>query len=109
VPAERANLRTALGWSLTTPGETGDGLRLAAALEWFWIGCGALAEGRLWLDRALAAAGDAEPTPARVRAMSVRTRILVTQADHAAAADSAEQTAALARTLGDALLLARAA
>jgi predicted ATPase/DNA-binding CsgD family transcriptional regulator len=103
--AERANLRTALGWSLTTPGETEGGLRLAAALEWFWLGCGALAEGRLWLERALAATGDAEPTPARVYAMSVRTRILVTQSDHSAVA-SAAQTAALAHTVDDPLLLA---
>jgi predicted ATPase/DNA-binding CsgD family transcriptional regulator len=103
--AERANLRTALGWSLTTPGETEVGLRLAAALEWFWLGCGALAEGRLWLERALAATGDAEPTPARVHAMSVRTRIMITQSDDSAVA-SAERTAALARTLDDPLLLA---
>src|SRR5262249_4962515 len=98
--AERANLRTALGWSLTTPGGTGGGLRLAAALEWFWIGCSALAEGRLWLDRALSATAP-EPTRDRVRATSVRTRILITQAEHAAAAASAEETMALARTLDD--------
>jgi predicted ATPase/DNA-binding CsgD family transcriptional regulator len=106
--AEWANLRTALGWSLSTPGETEGSLRLSAALEWFWLGCGALAEGRLWLDRALAAPDGAE-TVTRARAMSVRTRVLITQADHAAAAASAEETLALAHTLDDPFLLARAA
>jgi predicted ATPase/DNA-binding CsgD family transcriptional regulator len=102
--AEEANLRTALGWCLTTPGETEVGLRLVTALQWFWLGCGALVEGRYWLDRALAA--DVRPTPVRARARSVRTRILIVQANYAAAAADAEETLALARTLDDPLVLA---
>jgi ATP/maltotriose-dependent transcriptional regulator MalT len=103
--AEQANLRAALGWCLTTSGEAEAGLRLVAALQYFWLGCGALAEGRHWADRALAA--DVRPTAVRARAMSVRTRILIVQADHAAALASAEETLALARTLGDPFLIAR--
>ena len=49
---EQDNFRAALDWSL----ECGDqaGPRLARALGGFWLGRGLLAEGRDWLDRALA-------------------------------------------------------
>ena len=49
---EQDNFRAALDWSL----ERGDqaGPRLARALGGFWLGRGLLAEGRDWLDRALA-------------------------------------------------------
>jgi non-specific serine/threonine protein kinase len=103
--AEHANLRTAMGWCLATPGEAESGLRLVTALWFFWIAY-ALPEGRLWLERMLAA--DPRPTLTRGLAMSARTRVLISQADHAAAEASAGETLALARTLSDPLLLAKA-
>lgn len=50
---ERPNLRSALEWCLTEPGEARVGQHMAAA-PWYWLALGHFAEGRLWLDRALA-------------------------------------------------------
>jgi predicted ATPase/DNA-binding SARP family transcriptional activator len=46
------NFRAALDWSLSIGDQTGP--RLAHALGGFWLGRGLLAEGRDWLERALA-------------------------------------------------------
>jgi predicted ATPase/DNA-binding CsgD family transcriptional regulator len=61
---EHANLRSALEFSLTTPGEHQAGLRLAVALHFYWLFCGHAAEGRQWLEQAL----DLNPEPSRDRA-----------------------------------------
>jgi predicted ATPase/DNA-binding CsgD family transcriptional regulator len=105
IRTEWTNLRAALGWCLTTPGEAERGQLMAGLLHNFWSGCGAVAEGRHWLDRAVAT--DPGPTLARVRAMSARTRVLITQADYAAATASAEEAVSLAHDLDDPYLLAR--
>jgi predicted ATPase/DNA-binding CsgD family transcriptional regulator len=104
--ADLDNVRTALGWLLATPGHAQDGLRLAAALRYFWTACGRINEGRYWLARALAA--DPAPTAARAAVLSAYTRLLMTQGDHAAAAPCADESARLARDLDDPLLIARA-
>jgi len=49
--AEQDNLRSALTWSFGNQPEIG--LRLAAALGWFWYLRGHFTEGRDWLKRAL--------------------------------------------------------
>ncbi len=51
--AEIDNIRLALEWSLT--GSIGKGMRLAAALYWFWFGTRYRVEGVAWLNRLLAA------------------------------------------------------
>jgi tetratricopeptide (TPR) repeat protein len=51
--AERDNLWAALTWMMER-NEVEAGLRLAAALHWFWIMRGALSEGRRWLETLLA-------------------------------------------------------
>ena len=55
---EQDNFRAALEWSLACGDQAGP--RLAGALGEFWLGRGLLAEGRDWLERALAlsSAGD---------------------------------------------------
>jgi non-specific serine/threonine protein kinase len=106
VRADLDNLRAALGFCLTTPGEAQSGLRLAAALRHYWISCGGLSEGRHWLARSLTA--DNAPTAARAAAMSAYSRILVTQADHFNAAASAAAGLDLAGHLDDPLSIARA-
>ena len=51
--AELDNLRIVLEWSLA--GDMEDGLRLAAALMWFWHIRGYAPEGAEWLERLLEA------------------------------------------------------
>jgi predicted ATPase len=61
--AEIDNVRLALEWSTT--GSIEKGLRLAAALQWFWHGSRHRIEGVGWLNRLLAAeaSGSSHPCP----------------------------------------------
>ncbi|HEX7302039.1 BTAD domain-containing putative transcriptional regulator [Lentzea sp.] len=80
--AERGNLRAALEYSLTTPGEAEVGLRLAATLWFQWVGCGRLAEGRHWLSWALSL--ETEPSRARCKALWVAGYVATVQGNRAA-------------------------
>lgn len=50
---EHNNLREALEFCLTEPGEAETALHIASALRFFWIATGLTSEGRRWLERAL--------------------------------------------------------
>ncbi|MEV0096579.1 LuxR C-terminal-related transcriptional regulator [Streptomyces sp. NPDC050738] len=50
------NFRTAMEWSLSTPGEEADGVGLIASLHALWVGRCRLAEGLRWGERGLATA-----------------------------------------------------
>jgi non-specific serine/threonine protein kinase len=63
---ERDNLRSALEWGLSSSDDPGPGVELAGALFWFWTKRGLYEEGRLWLERAVAAA---TPQDGRLRAI----------------------------------------
>ncbi|MFJ8825429.1 ATP-binding protein [Streptomyces sp. NPDC102467] len=91
--AEHDNLRAALEYSLTEP-EGHTALELAAALWFFWYGCGFLKEGRLYLDRALAA--DTVPSRARVKALYACGPLLVYLGDLPALEARAAECTALA-------------
>ncbi|ALG09637.1 ATP-binding protein [Kibdelosporangium phytohabitans] len=58
---DHANLRAALEWSLTEPGEAAVALRMAARVNEYWTLRGSCMEGRGWLDRALAATPAGHP------------------------------------------------
>lgn len=75
---ERPNLRSALEWCLNEPGEARVGQRMAAA-PWFWLALGHFAEGRLWLDRALAL--DDAPSLERSWALMTTAYLAVCQGD----------------------------
>ncbi|HEX3781282.1 MAG TPA: LuxR C-terminal-related transcriptional regulator [Pseudonocardiaceae bacterium] len=62
---EHANLRSAFEFSLGGAGRADVGLEAAGHLREHWIGIGALAEGRHWLERLLGAAGASPATRAR--------------------------------------------
>jgi predicted ATPase len=84
VTADLPNLRLALDFSLDGPAEDpAVGQYLAGTLWFCWVGCGRLAEGRHWLERAL----DASQTrnDARAKAMWVYGYVAVLQGDSAAA------------------------
>jgi len=53
---EHENFTAALEWSWTAADSAEAGLRLAAALRWFWFARGHPSEGLLWLKRGLAGA-----------------------------------------------------
>ncbi|WP_046732345.1 ATP-binding protein [Streptomyces humi] len=97
--ADQDNLRAALDFCLTTPGEARAGLRLAGTLWFYWHACGAPREGRHWLDRALDA--DPEPTPERARALWVSALLAGSPEDLTRGLRRAREARALAERLGD--------
>ncbi|MFE7275435.1 ATP-binding protein [Streptomyces sp. NPDC057623] len=104
--ADQDNLRTALDFSLTTPGEPLPGLRLAGTLWFYWHACGAPREGRHWLDRALAANPD--PTRERARGLWIAGLLAAATHDLTAGLALARDAHALAQDLDDAAEAAHA-
>jgi predicted ATPase/DNA-binding CsgD family transcriptional regulator len=101
---EHANLRLALEFYLSTPGQTQTGLRLAAALWFYWGHSAALTEGRHWLERALRL--DTRPSRHRAKALCAIGFIASHQGDLQAAVRWSGEARELARQLGDASILA---
>ncbi|MFF4648733.1 ATP-binding protein [Streptomyces sp. NPDC001380] len=100
------NLRAALDFCLTQPGEEQVALHLAATLWFYWVGCGHLGEGRVWLDRALATAPGA--TAARAKALWVTGYTATLQGDLERARPMLEECRRQAVDTGDDLSLAYA-
>jgi non-specific serine/threonine protein kinase len=103
---EQANLRAALGYCLADPEQAPAGVRLAGALCYFWLGCGALHEGRHWLEPALAA--EPRPTRDRLRALSAYIWLVNVQGDHTVAAASALRLLEQARQADEPVSVANA-
>ena len=101
------NLRAALRWLLDHD-EGEQAVRLAAALGYFWEAHGYMAEGRRWLEGALARASDVNPH-VRARALSRLGALLVWMADDEAEHPRAVLTEALelARSVQDPVTSAR--
>lgn len=76
--ATHDNLRAVLAWSLESPGQIALGLRVAVALGNFWKVHGHLSEGRMWLERLLAA-GEVTPEGLRADAYVVAARLAQAQ------------------------------
>jgi predicted ATPase/RsiW-degrading membrane proteinase PrsW (M82 family) len=96
---ENANIRAALGWSRATS-ELELGLRLAGALVRFWSARGLMAEGRAWLEEALASAHDVAPA-VRAKAEFSAGYAALGLGDFSGAEDHFERALALARDLDD--------
>ncbi|WP_246259568.1 ATP-binding protein [Streptomyces typhae] len=79
VECELPNLRAALEFCLTDPDETHLGQYLAGTLWFCWVGCGRLAEGRHWLDRAVEL--DGAHGDARLKALYVLGYVAILQGD----------------------------
>jgi predicted ATPase/DNA-binding CsgD family transcriptional regulator len=103
---EHDNLRLALEFCLSTPGEAQIGLRMAGALYYYWLCCGFLAEGRHWLDRALVQ--QPEPTRARATALWVNAHLAVAQGNGSYAMDMAREARAWAERGDEQTMLAYA-
>ncbi|MEU7283123.1 AAA family ATPase [Streptomyces sp. NPDC045431] len=96
------DLRAALELCLEEPGEAHLAQHLAGTLWFYWVGCGRLAEGRHWLDRAVAL--ESRHGEARLKALWVLGYVAILQGDNTAAmaalytceADAARSGSALA-------------
>ncbi len=97
---EHENLRAALEWSLADPDSGDAALRLAGALDYFWLMGSHLREGRDWTARALAAP---TPTTPLVRAQALEGAMYFAffQGDLAEAGGLAAASLAAAREAGD--------
>ncbi|HEX5500487.1 MAG TPA: LuxR C-terminal-related transcriptional regulator, partial [Thermomicrobiales bacterium] len=102
---EKGNLRAALDW-LIERNAVDASLRLAAALWPLWFFRGQAAEGRTWLERALALGG--AMTWARAEALFCAAWLANEQADNAHAVVLIEESMSTFQTLDDAAGTARA-
>ena len=97
---EKSNLREAMEFCLSQPGEAEAGLRIATSLFPFWLSRGTLTEGRHWLDRLLVGQSG-PPTAERVKALYVDSVLAEVQGDLSAGTDLVEEGSALAEDLVD--------
>jgi predicted ATPase/DNA-binding CsgD family transcriptional regulator len=97
--AEHDNIRAALRFSLDF-GNAATALQLCASLWRFWFERGHLSEGRLWLDRSLAAALDASPT--RSRALTGNGVLAHYQGEYDRSDELSREALELSRALDDA-------
>jgi predicted ATPase/Tfp pilus assembly protein PilF len=101
--AEHDNVRAALQWLLEHDAEAG--LRLAAAVYFFWNVHGHYTEGRRWLEAALGRSGTA-PSIVRAKALGGAGNLACLQGDMAPARVYFEESVRLAGEAGDTGLIA---
>jgi hypothetical protein len=97
---EHPNLRAALEFCVTEPGEAVEGLRLATALGEYWGIRGYYSEARHWLDLLLSAAAR-EPTHERFSGLQLAATYAVWQGDVGPAQRLVTTAAELAEQLAD--------
>jgi predicted ATPase/DNA-binding CsgD family transcriptional regulator len=103
--AEHANLRSALQFCLSTPGEAEAGIAMAAQLWLYWEGRFHVSEGRRWLTALLAAPA---PSPARAKALWAAGYLALLHSDVTAAVPLLDESRQLAGQSGDDAALAYA-
>jgi tetratricopeptide (TPR) repeat protein len=96
---DRANLRAGIAWAIDR-GETVLALRYTVALWRYWRHLGELAEGRRWLDAALALPG-AAPVSLRAKALWAAGALAFPQGDHERMAVIASEAYELAQQSED--------
>jgi hypothetical protein len=97
---EHDDLRAALGFCLET-GEATLGLRVASALEQFWLLRGVLVEGGEWLEHLLGLPDERVPPAVRARALAAAGSLATFRGEPTVAVGLQEQSVAIARGLGD--------
>jgi predicted ATPase/DNA-binding CsgD family transcriptional regulator len=103
-----SDLRAAVEFCLTEPGEAEAALRITVSLPaMYWRGRGLFGDGRRWLDRGLAHA--TSPTGLRARALILASELAFIQGDTETGTRLIEQGAQLAEQLHDSASLATAA
>lgn len=106
IETELPNVRSALEYCTTGPGEAHLGQYLAGCLWFCWAGCGRLAEGRHWLERAVALEGGHEQS--RLKALWVLAYVAILQGDTVPALAALQECREAARTSASATALAYA-
>ena len=104
--AEHANLRAALQFCLSTPGEAEAGMAMAARLWLYWEGRFHVSEGRRWLTALLA--NPAPASPARAKALWAAGYLALLHSDVTAAIPLLDESGKLAAESGDHAALAYA-
>ncbi|MEU8632001.1 LuxR C-terminal-related transcriptional regulator [Amycolatopsis sp. NPDC048633] len=103
---EGPNIRVALEYCLSTPGQEAAGLRLGVSCRLQWLFFGQVTEGRRWLERALAL--NPGPSRDRVRALWIVASARCFMGEAASAVELAEEVEAWARAHDDESELAHA-
>ncbi|MBO0804912.1 MAG: AAA family ATPase [Nocardiopsaceae bacterium] len=101
---DHSNIRAALEYTLTEPGQAEAGLKIAGALWFFWIATGLTAEGRRWLERLLEL--ESAPGTWRNTALWVYAYLCIIQEDVACALPRIDECRRSATEQGDAESLA---
>lgn len=97
---EQPNIRAALSFCLSEPGEAESGLHMATELHrTYWLANSFFNEGRNYLDRLLEAAP--EPRPIRVKALYVNAWLTLMQGDTSTTLLMLEECRWLAEKFGD--------
>jgi non-specific serine/threonine protein kinase len=99
--AENDNLRAALDWCLEGDAETEAGLRLTAAMQWFWAIRGYVGEGRERCAAILAKPRPAEPTATLSTVLHGAGNLSFRQDDYPTARGYYQQALAVREQLGD--------
>src|SRR5262249_59023921 len=102
---EHDNLRAALEWSQAEEDGIEAGLRLVAALSWFWRMRNHLQEGQQWLEAALGRGREA-PCGLRAWALVGAAELAAFGENHWVAERLAEECLPLARAAGEPWLVA---
>jgi non-specific serine/threonine protein kinase len=102
---EHDNFRGALEWRLASEHPAPDSLELATPLYWFWLKQAYLTEGAQWLERALARDPGAAPAR-RAHALMALGSIVFFQGHFARAEGLLEESAVLAREVGQPAIVA---
>lgn len=96
---EHPNLRAALEYCMSEPGQGRTGLSMAASMWSHRLGFGSLGEGRRWLGQGLAL--DLDPNPVRAKALYVDGVLALLRGDRVSAAGRLEQFRNEAQQLGE--------
>ncbi|MEV8610588.1 LuxR C-terminal-related transcriptional regulator [Amycolatopsis sp. NPDC051373] len=100
---DQANLRAAIDHDLSVPDRHAAGLDLVVTLHFFWLHCGHVTEGRLWLARALAV--NPRPSRDRARALWISAYAACLMGEPAAARPLIRKSEEWGRHDGDAVVL----
>ncbi|GAB7048237.1 BTAD domain-containing putative transcriptional regulator [Catenuloplanes indicus] len=97
ISADHDTITAAIDWALRD-GDAAQGLRIAAAMWWYWWVAGRMAEGRAWLGRALGA-GPPEASASRAAALRAAASLARNSGDLTAARRLGEECLSVLRSL----------